>query len=86
VVVSSRSTSLACVLWYTGSPAAPRLLADAIAQLGPVVWRGYGQSESGMISLLTPEHIGRFTASLLSRSGRCCHTSKSASAIRPARP
>ncbi len=46
-------------LVVTGSPATPRLLADAVARLGPVVWQGYGQSESGMISLLTPDHIAR---------------------------
>ena len=60
-MVREQPVDVACLraLVVTGSPAAPRLLADAIAQLGPVVWQGYGQSESGMISLLTPEHIGR---------------------------
>lgn len=44
-------------LVVTGSPVEPHRLAEAIERLGPVVWQGYGQSESGMISLLTPSDL-----------------------------
>ncbi|WP_460518980.1 class I adenylate-forming enzyme family protein [Flindersiella endophytica] len=44
-------------LVVTGSPLEPHRLAEAIERLGPVVWQGYGQSESGMISLLTPADL-----------------------------
>jgi acyl-CoA synthetase (AMP-forming)/AMP-acid ligase II len=57
-------------LVVTGSPAAPQLLADAVARLGPVVWQGYGQSESGMISLLTPDHIARSPGRALESVGK----------------
>lgn len=60
-------------LWalvVTGSLATPQLLADAIATLGPIVWQGYGQSESGMISLLTPDDIARSPESVLDSVGR----------------
>ena len=57
-------------LVVTGSPANPRLLATAIERLGPVVWQGYGQAESGMISLLTPDDIGRHPRAALASVGR----------------
>lgn len=53
-------------LVVTGSPAGPGLLAAAVDRLGPVVWQGYGQAESGMISLLTPEDIARFPDAMAS--------------------
>jgi acyl-coenzyme A synthetase/AMP-(fatty) acid ligase len=62
-------TSLQAVV-VTGSPATPQLLADAIATLGPIVWQGYGQSESGMVSLLTPDDIARSPDSALDSVGR----------------
>ncbi|MGH8825639.1 MAG: class I adenylate-forming enzyme family protein [Jiangellaceae bacterium] len=68
-VLGAQPVDVSCLraLVVTGSPATPRLLADAVARLGPVVWQGYGQSESGMISLLTPDHIARSpTAALVS--------------------
>ena len=40
-----------------GSPASPQLLRTATERLGPVVWQGYGQGETGVISILTPEDI-----------------------------
>jgi acyl-CoA synthetase (AMP-forming)/AMP-acid ligase II len=40
-----------------GSPAGPQLLRAATDRLGPIVWQGYGQGESGVISILTPEDI-----------------------------
>jgi acyl-coenzyme A synthetase/AMP-(fatty) acid ligase len=57
-------------LVVSGSPATPRLLADAVARLGPVVWQGYGQSESGMISLLSPDHIASSPATALQSVGK----------------
>lgn len=40
-----------------GSPASPQLLRAATKRLGPIVWQGYGQGETGVISILTPEDI-----------------------------
>jgi len=40
-----------------GSPASPQLLHAATERLGPIVWQGYGQGETGVISILTPEDI-----------------------------
>ncbi len=40
-----------------GSPAGPQLLRAATDRLGPIVWQGYGQGETGVISILTPEDI-----------------------------
>jgi fatty-acyl-CoA synthase len=54
----------------SGSPAGPRRLAAAVDRLGPVVWQGYGQSESEMISLLTPEDIARRGEQALASVGR----------------
>ncbi|MEV8505698.1 amino acid adenylation domain-containing protein [Actinoplanes sp. NPDC051475] len=42
-------------VFYTGSPAAPERLAAAAKALGPVLYQVYGTSETGMISLLTPQ-------------------------------
>jgi fatty-acyl-CoA synthase len=54
----------------TGSPAGPGLLAEAVVRLGPVVWHGYGQAESGMISLLTPDDLLRHGYAALTSVGR----------------
>jgi fatty-acyl-CoA synthase len=54
----------------TGSPAGPGVLAAAVVRLGPIVWQGYGQAESGMISLLTPDDILRHGHAALSSVGR----------------
>jgi acyl-CoA synthetase (AMP-forming)/AMP-acid ligase II len=40
-----------------GSPLAPHRLAEATQRLGPVVFQGYGQSETGGLTLLTPDDI-----------------------------
>jgi acyl-CoA synthetase (AMP-forming)/AMP-acid ligase II len=40
-----------------GAPASPQLLRAATERLGPIVWQGYGQGETGVISILTPEDI-----------------------------
>jgi len=54
----------------TGSAASADLLAAAVDRLGSVVWQGYGQAESGMISLLTPEEIARASDAALASVGR----------------
>src|SRR4029453_9929335 len=41
-------------LMVSGSPLSPRRLAQAMERLGPVMYHGYGQTEVGTISILTP--------------------------------
>ncbi|KUN04536.1 hypothetical protein AQI95_19510 [Streptomyces yokosukanensis] len=40
---------------YGGSPAAPARIAQAIGLFGPILAQGYATSESGRITILTPE-------------------------------
>jgi fatty-acyl-CoA synthase len=54
-------------LVVSGSPLNPRRLAAATERLGPVVYHGYGQSEAGLISVLTP---GEMTGDALTSVGR----------------
>ncbi|GAA0318358.1 AMP-binding protein [Actinoallomurus spadix] len=54
----------------SGSPVSPRRLAEAVERLGPVVYQGYGQSEAGLISVLTPEMIDEGPADVLTSVGR----------------
>lgn len=42
-------------LMVSGSPPSPGLLREAAELLGPAVFHGYGQTETGMISMATPE-------------------------------
>jgi acyl-CoA synthetase (AMP-forming)/AMP-acid ligase II len=42
-------------LMVSGSPISARRLAAAARRLGPVVFQGYGQTEAGSISMLTPD-------------------------------
>ncbi|MFI7351921.1 class I adenylate-forming enzyme family protein [Streptomyces sp. NPDC049936] len=42
-------------LMVSGSPLLPKDLIEAADVLGPVVFHGYGQTETGMISMATPE-------------------------------
>ncbi|WP_307872945.1 class I adenylate-forming enzyme family protein [Paractinoplanes ovalisporus] len=44
-------------LMVSGSPLPPGRLAEAIDVLGPVVFHGYGQTETGMIAMLTPPEM-----------------------------
>ncbi|WP_251798593.1 class I adenylate-forming enzyme family protein [Paractinoplanes hotanensis] len=44
-------------LLVSGSPLPPGRLAEALEVLGPVVFHGYGQTETGMIALLTPDEM-----------------------------
>ncbi|MBT2414145.1 long-chain fatty acid--CoA ligase [Streptomyces sp. ISL-12] len=42
-------------LMVSGSPLSPGRLREAAEVLGPVVFHGYGQTETGMISMATPD-------------------------------
>ena len=55
-------------LLVSGSPLPPGRLAEALEVLGPVVFHGYGQTETGMIALLTPDEMRN--AALLDSVGR----------------
>ncbi|WP_371793414.1 long-chain fatty acid--CoA ligase [Streptomyces sp. NBC_01471] len=44
-------------LLVAGSPLPPHRLTDAAALLGPVVHHGYGQTETGMLSVLEPDEL-----------------------------
>ena len=51
-------------LMVSGSPVGPQLLTEAAELLGPVVHNGYGQTETGVVAMLTPADIaaGRLTS------------------------
>ncbi|MFD7661477.1 class I adenylate-forming enzyme family protein [Streptomyces sp. NPDC059788] len=51
-------TSLRALL-VAGSPLSPHRLAEAAERLGPIVHQGYGQTETGMLTLLTPDDLAR---------------------------
>jgi fatty-acyl-CoA synthase len=56
-------------LMVSGSPIEPARLADALDVLGPVLFNGYGQTEAGLIAIITPgELLG--SASLLGSVGQ----------------
>ncbi|WP_426504736.1 class I adenylate-forming enzyme family protein [Dactylosporangium sp. McL0621] len=44
-------------LMVSGSPLEPARLAEALSVLGPVVFHGYGQTETGMIAMATPTEM-----------------------------
>ncbi|MFD6635689.1 class I adenylate-forming enzyme family protein [Micromonospora chalcea] len=53
-------------LLVSGSPLAPGRLAEALDVLGPVVFQGYGQTETGMITMMTPAEMLTSPAALAS--------------------
>ncbi|MBF9133210.1 AMP-binding protein [Plantactinospora sp. S1510] len=53
-------------LMVSGSPLHPGRLAEALDVLGPVVFHGYGQTETGMISMVTPAEMLASPAALAS--------------------
>ncbi|GGL08054.1 AMP-dependent synthetase [Sphaerisporangium melleum] len=53
-----------------GSPLSPHRLTEAMRRLGPVVYNGYGTTESGLISMLTPGDIARFPGRAPASVGR----------------
>lgn len=57
-------------LLVAGSPLPPHRLAEAAARLGPVVYQGYGQTETGMLTLLTPGDQQRHGERVLDSVGR----------------
>jgi fatty-acyl-CoA synthase len=44
-------------LLVSGSPLEPGRLTEALDVLGPVIFHGYGQTETGMISMVTPAEM-----------------------------
>ncbi|GDY50806.1 hypothetical protein SVIO_014290 [Streptomyces violaceusniger] len=58
------------VLLVAGSPLAPHRLAEAARLLGPAVHQGYGQTETGMLTLLTPDEMAEFPDQLYDSVGR----------------
>ncbi|MEV5592424.1 AMP-binding protein [Streptomyces sp. NPDC052496] len=57
-------------LLVAGSPLAPHRLAEAVERLGPVVHQGYGQTETGMLTLLTPDDLARWPDTAYGSVGR----------------
>lgn len=57
-------------LMVSGSPLPPHRLAEAVERLGPVVYQGYGQTEAGSISMLTPADIAGRPERALTSVGR----------------
>ncbi|GGK80323.1 class I adenylate-forming enzyme family protein [Mangrovihabitans endophyticus] len=51
-------------LMVSGSPLPAARLAEALDVLGPVVFHGYGQTETGMIAMLTPQEMRDSPAAL----------------------
>ena len=56
-------------LMVSGSPLSANRLAAAIERLGPVVYQGYGQTEGGSISMLTPADFAQGSERVLSSVG-----------------
>ncbi|WP_267889514.1 class I adenylate-forming enzyme family protein [Streptomyces rimosus] len=63
-------TSSLRALLVAGSPLAPHRLAEATERLGPVVHQGYGQTETGMLTLLTPDDLAHGPRSAYGTVGR----------------
>jgi acyl-coenzyme A synthetase/AMP-(fatty) acid ligase len=58
------------MLMVSGSPINPKRLAAAIERLGPVIFQGYGQTEVGTLTMLTPSEISRYGETALTSVGR----------------
>jgi fatty-acyl-CoA synthase len=63
-------TSSMRALLVAGSPLPPHRLAEAVDRLGPVVYQGYGQTETGMLALLTPQDLADHRDQVLDSVGR----------------
>ncbi|WP_327286812.1 class I adenylate-forming enzyme family protein [Streptomyces sp. NBC_01198] len=63
-------TSSLRALLVAGSPLPPHRLAEAVERLGPVVYEGYGQTETGMLTLLGPEDLAEHGDKVLDSVGR----------------
>ncbi|WP_225850478.1 class I adenylate-forming enzyme family protein [Streptomyces sp. HPF1205] len=57
-------------LLVAGSPLPPHRLAEAAERLGPVVHQGYGQTETGLLTLLTPLDQQRYGERVRDTVGR----------------
>jgi acyl-coenzyme A synthetase/AMP-(fatty) acid ligase len=57
-------------LMVSGSPLSPGRLASAVERLGPVIYHGYGQTEAGSISMVTPGDFALCPARALTSVGR----------------
>jgi fatty-acyl-CoA synthase len=53
-------------LMVSGSPVDPGRLAQALEVLGPVVYNGYGQTEAGLLAMVTPTELAASPAALTS--------------------
>ncbi|WP_232345089.1 class I adenylate-forming enzyme family protein [Actinoplanes awajinensis] len=51
-------------LMVSGSPLSPARLRSAIDVLGPVIFHGYGQTETGMIAMVTPGEMAAFAGTV----------------------
>jgi acyl-CoA synthetase (AMP-forming)/AMP-acid ligase II len=60
------------VLLVAGSPLAPHRLLQARDLVGPAVHQGYGQTETGMLTLLTPAELAQDPAGRADSVGRVC--------------
>ena len=71
-VLRDERVEVSCLraLMVSGSPISPSRLAGAVNRLGPVVYQGYGQTEAGSISMLTPADIVRCPTRALTSVGR----------------
>ncbi|MCP2163530.1 Acyl-CoA synthetase (AMP-forming)/AMP-acid ligase II [Goodfellowiella coeruleoviolacea] len=67
-----RPVDVSCLraLVVSGSPVSPRRYQEALTALGPVLYQDYGQTELGMISLLSPEHVAAHGDAALASVGR----------------
>ncbi|GHH73726.1 AMP-dependent synthetase [Streptomyces sulfonofaciens] len=63
-------TSSLRALHVAGSPLTPHRFAEAVERLGPVVYQGYGQTEAGLLTVLTPDDIAERGAAVLDSVGR----------------
>ncbi|SEP32345.1 class I adenylate-forming enzyme family protein [Amycolatopsis saalfeldensis] len=51
-------------LTVAGSPVAPGLMAEAFERIGPGLQQGYGQTETGKLTILTAEDVARHPSAL----------------------
>ncbi|RKN41319.1 class I adenylate-forming enzyme family protein [Streptomyces hoynatensis] len=58
------------VLIVSGSPLTPHRMAEAVERLGGAVHQGYGQTETGMLTLLTPAELAAGPREVRSSVGR----------------
>ena len=63
------------VLLVAGSPLSPDRLAEAFERIGPAVRQGYGQTELGMLTMLTAGDVAAHPDALAS-VGRACTTAE----------